>query len=101
MNQSGTFNSKQKKKPRHRKRRSRRKTQTKQPTSHIAEMQCSPHCPYFYNNGDYVDWEYNKDTCLKVRKNPKPFLCDYDGHDIKSWYDKCPMKEEQAKKNKN
>ncbi len=51
-------------------------------------MKCSPNCTFFPNM-ECKKWDYD-DTGLKRRTDNKKFICGYDGHEIKSWYDECP-----------
>ena len=44
---------------------------------------------------EHIEWEYDVGRGYKVRKNPQPFICDYDGHEIKSWHDECPYKRDK------
>lgn len=54
------------------------------------QIQCSPRCNYFPNMECY---HYDIDESgLKRRADKKKFICAFDGHEIKSWYDKCPLK---------
>lgn len=54
-------------------------------------MQCSVNCNYFPDMTCY-NFEYDKNG-IKRRSDNKRFICAFDGHEIKSWYDKCPLKE--------
>lgn len=53
-------------------------------------MQCSPKCNYFPDMTCY-SYKYDENG-LKRRNDGKKFICAFDGHEIKSWYDKCPLK---------
>lgn len=55
------------------------------------EMQCSPNCTYFPNM-EVLSWKYDENN-LKKRTDGKKFICGFDGHTIKNWYDKCPLKD--------
>ena len=61
-------------------------------------MQCSPKCAYFPDMG-CSQWVYDKEQPeIKRRKEPKDFVCGYDGHIITNWYSPCPkMINEMAK----
>lgn len=62
-------------------------------------MKCSVQCMYFPDM-TCNSWKYDeKDPNIKRRDDGKQFVCAYDGHVIKSWYDTCP-KEEDSKKEK-
>lgn len=50
---------------------------------------CTPKCPYFPYTDGVVDWVYNEQG-LKVRKEKKPLICSYDGHQITNWTQPCP-----------
>lgn len=63
----------------------------------MKKMNCNVKCPFFPKNSDIIDWKYDKNG-LKRRKNPIPFICGYDGHIIKSWYEECP-KDNMEEKN--
>lgn len=54
-------------------------------------MQCLVTCNYFPDMTCY-NFEYDKDG-IKRRSDNKKFICAFDGHEITSWYDKCPLKE--------
>ena len=79
---------------RKKKSRSREGRSLKSPLSSDTSMQCSPKCPYFYME-EHIEWEYDAERGYKVRKNPQPFICDYDGHEIKNWNDECPYKRDK------
>lgn len=59
---------------------------------------CTPNCPYFPPNDGYTEWEYNSEG-LKVRKNKKPFICSYDGHQIMDWVTPCPRELDKMSNN--
>lgn len=68
-------------------------------------MKCNPNCTYFPNM-ECKSWRFDKDN-IKRRTDGKEFICGYDGHKIKSWYDECPKErdrveyEKEKKKEKN
>lgn len=78
--------------------RCQRKQQKKQKSgnnkgsiNNYKKMTCKVTCTYFPNM-DCDSWKYDEDG-IKRRNDGKKFICLFDGHEIKSWYDKCPLKE--------
>lgn len=67
-----------------------RKKRKKESNKNLLEMQCSPKCNYFPDmTCDCFKYDENN---VKRRNDGKKFICSYDGHEIKSWYEKCPLK---------
>ena len=58
------------------------------------EYKCNPTCPYFSNPENPL-WKWNEEHTYKVPINPFNFICRYDGHIIKNWYDDCPKQNEE------
>lgn len=66
------------------------------------EMSCTPICPFFPIMESCVEWEYDENKpYIKRRKTKKNFICGYDGHIIKSWYEECPKNKTKTDNIKN
>ena len=57
------------------------------------EYQCNVRCTYFPNM-ECLSWEYDKEKpYIKRRTDGKEWICGFDGHIIKDWFDnECPLK---------
>ena len=62
------------------------------------QAKCDVHC-IFFPDMTCSSWKFDeKEPYIKRRDDGKQFICAYDGHVIKSWYDECPKNAENAQK---
>lgn len=52
-------------------------------------MNCTPSCMYFPNEVEVIDYTLDENG-LKHRKDKAQWICGFDNHLIKNWYDECP-----------
>ena len=58
---------------------------------------CQPHCHpdcLWFPNMDCSVWSFDEDG-VKHRADNKEFICGYDSHPIKNWFEPCPFYEER------
>lgn len=59
-------------------------------------MKCNPYCTYFPNM-ECREFKFDSEGVKRRAVKIPEFICGYDGHCIKSWYDECPMEIDKLK----